>query len=86
MVTAAEAPPIRKQLDFFPDLPMSKTVSRFDKISATRKANTQARVQRINDRFDHLYNVERKRYDDVITELCREFNCVVTTIEKALKG
>ncbi len=83
---AATAPSVRKQLDFFPDLPMSENTSRFDKMITSRKRNTQARNERINHRFNHLYNVERKRYDDVITELCTEFNCVETTIEKALKG
>lgn len=85
-MSATAAPSIRKQLDFFPDLPMSEPMSRFQKISTTRKNNTEARRQRINDRFNHLYNVERKRYDDVIAALCEEFNCVETTIEKALKG
>ena len=85
MLTAAEAPSIRKQLAFF-ELPVKENPTRFEKMISSRKRNTQQRNERISTRFNHLYNVERKRYDDVITQLCEEFNCVETTIEKALKG
>ena len=56
------------------------------KIIATRKGNTASRNKRITARFNHKYNVERKRYDDVVAELCDEFNLAKSTIEKAIKG
>lgn len=56
------------------------------KIIATRKRNTQLRNERITTAFNHKYNVERKRYDDVIAELCEEFALEKRTIESALKS
>lgn len=56
------------------------------KIIATRKRNTQLRNERITSSFNHKYNVERKRYDDVIAELCQEFALEKRTIESVLKG
>lgn len=56
------------------------------KIIATRKRNTQLRNERITASFNHKYNVERKRYDDVIAELCEEFALEKRTIENVLKS
>lgn len=56
------------------------------KIIATRKRNTQIRNEMIIKAFNHKYNVERKRYDDVIAELCKEFALEKRTIESVLKS
>lgn len=56
------------------------------KMIETRKGNTDSRNQRITDSFNHKYNVERKRYDDVVNELCTEFSLAKSTIEKVIKG
>lgn len=48
--------------------------------------NTEVRNQRIRERFDHLYNKERLRYDDVIDKLAEEFILAKGTIERAMKG
>lgn len=85
MITTTEAPTARRQLSFF-NLPVKETLSREDKIRESRQANTAARNQRINDRFNHLYNVERKRYDDVMNALSEEFCLALATIERVLKG
>ena len=85
MITATGAPSARRQLSFF-NLPVKETQSREDKIREVRQANTAARNQRLTDRFNYLYNVERKRYDDVITALKEEFHLAEATIERVLKG
>ena len=85
MIATAEAPSTRAQLTFF-NLPVSETLSRFQKQKLTRKRNHEARNERIRVRFNHLYNVERKRIDDVITILCGEFSLEKISIERALKG
>lgn len=85
MITTTEAPSERRQLSFF-NLPVKETLSRFDKIKQTRMRNTEVRNQRIRERFDHLYNKERLRYDDVIDKLAEEFILAKGTIERAMKG
>jgi cytidylate kinase len=52
----------------------------------TRKSNTQQRNERIQKRFNELYNVDRLRYDDVINNLCAEFSLSKGTIEKTMKS
>jgi hypothetical protein len=64
-------------------------VSLGDKIAkmiATRKKNTSDRNDRIVKQFNHKYNVERKRYDDVVAELCSEFSLAKSTIENVIKN
>jgi hypothetical protein len=71
------------------DMPVSNAGCLGDKISkiiATRKRHTKARNERIISMFNHKYNVERKRYDDVIKELCDDFSLAKSTIETAIKG
>lgn len=85
MIATAEQTITQPQLTFF-DLPVNPIQTRFDKQVATRKRNTCQRNERIRDRFNYLYNVERKRIDDVIDTLCKEWNLEKTTIERALKS
>lgn len=56
------------------------------KIIETRTTNTKLRNERITRAFNQKYNEERKRYDDVIAELCQEFALAKRTIENVLKG
>lgn len=85
MIAATQAPSTRKQLTFFPN-EMNESDSRIQKIITVRKKNTEARNERIRNRFNYLYNEERKRVDDVINDLCKEFCLAKSTIETALKG
>lgn len=74
-------------LTLFPgEVSSSLLVGKVQKIIATRKRNTVSRNERIQSVFNHKYNVERKRYDDVIQELCSEFSLARRTIETALKS
>jgi hypothetical protein len=78
-----------KSLSLFSDMPASNTGcfgTKIHKMIATRTANTSARNERITAQFNHKYNVERKRYDDVIQELCSEFSLAKSTIESVIKG
>lgn len=79
-----------KSLDLFGDevtrSPVGCLTDKISKIIATRKRNTQLRNESITNSFNHKYNVERKRYDDVIAELCREFALEKRTIENVLKS
>jgi hypothetical protein len=93
MIATAEAPntaraPMgaRPQLAFFDMSALERKPTRIDKIVLVRKNNTLARNERIRERFNSLYNTERKRIDDVITILCEEFSLAKSTIESALKS
>jgi len=72
-------------LALFPDQYPTALADKVKKIIATRTANTEARNQRIREAFNKKYNEDRKRYDDVITELCTEFCLAKRTVENALK-
>lgn len=85
MKATAEAPNSATQLVFF-NLPEVKSLSHNEKVNAIKKANFERRNSMIKTRFDHLYNVERKRFDDVISQLCDEFSLAKSTIETALKS
>ena len=63
-----------------------KNSDRIQKIIDTRKRHTCGRNESIRLRFNQKYNVDRKRYDDVIDELSEEFHLSTRTIETALKG
>lgn len=81
--------PSTKYLDLFGEevkSPVGCLMDKITKMIATRKRNTQLRNERITNSFNHKYNVERKRYDDVIAELCQEFALEKRTIESALKS
>lgn len=56
------------------------------KVSVIRRANHDRRNQMIRERFNHLYNVDRKRYDDCVDAVCSEFSLAKSTIETVLKG
>lgn len=56
------------------------------KIIETRTSNTRLRNEQIIKAFNQKYNEERKRYDDVIAELCQEFALAKRTIETVLKS
>lgn len=73
-------------LALFPDQYPTALVDKVQKIIATRTSNTEARNQRIREAFNKKYNEDRKRYDDVISELCQEFSLAKRTVETALKG
>ncbi len=81
----------RPQLAFFNMAEFTKEgvnekPERIRKIIEQRKRNTEFRNEAIRMKFNQKYNVDRKRYDDVITELAEEFHLAVSTIETALKG
>lgn len=82
--------PSAKTLDLFEGEITRSQVScltdRIAKIIETRTSNTRLRNERITSSFNHKYNVERKRYEDVIAELCQEFALAKRTIESVLKG
>lgn len=79
-----------KTLDLFGSLPAAQAgIAVTDKIAkmiATRKGNTAIRNEKITQRFNDKFNIERKRYDDVINELCAEFSLAKSTIEKVITG
>lgn len=50
------------------------------RIAEARKRNTLLRNERVKARFNELYNLKRKRYDDCISELATEFNLATNTI------
>ncbi len=52
----------------------------------TLKNNTRVRNNRIQNRFNQLYNENRMRYDDVINTLCEEFFLSKRRIETVMKG
>lgn len=56
------------------------------RINAVKAANYERRKKKIQERFDELYEKDRKRYDDVIKILCEEFALSDRTIQAALKG
>jgi len=85
MSATAEAPSTHSQLTFF-DLPVKENQSALDKWRASRKTNIAARNERLRQRFNYLYNTERKRIDDVIDTLCQEFCLEKITIERLLKS
>jgi len=76
----------RQQLTAFDMSEFEKKATRIQKIVDVRKANTIARNEKIRKRFDELFNKDRMRYDDVMEELCREFNLAMSTIHTALKN
>jgi hypothetical protein len=49
------------------------------------RASTVARYRAIKDRFDHLFNEKRIRYDDVIKKLGQEFYISEHTVLRILK-
>jgi len=65
---------------------MTQNLNRIEKITLIRKRNTEHRHERIRARFNHLYNIERKRYDDVLSIVCEEFGLAQRTIESIMKG
>lgn len=77
---------MRTTLALFPEYPTSTLEERIQKNRETRTANTLARNEKIRERFNHLYNVERLRYDDVIATLCTDFCLSKATVERALKS
>lgn len=62
-----------------------KVPDKIQKIIKTRTDNTAARNERIRQRFNELYNKDRKRLDDVIELLATEFCIAKRTVESALK-
>jgi hypothetical protein len=82
---------------FFRFTPMTSTTAEFltppvkdlttiEKNRATRMNNTLKRNQRIRTKFNHLYNVDRKRYDDVIQTLCEDFSLSKAVVERIMKA
>jgi len=49
-----------------------------------RKTNTERRHNLIKRRVNHLYNEERKRFDDVVAQVSEEFAYSVRTVRNIL--
>jgi hypothetical protein len=56
------------------------------KSNTMQRESTKKKYERIKQRFKELYEVERKRSDDVIDRLCNEFFVSSITIYRALKS
>jgi hypothetical protein len=59
---------------------------KYEKASAVKRANREARYERIRQRFNEKYHIQRQRLDDVIAELAQEFTLAPSTIQTALKS
>lgn len=77
-----------KQQTLFPMAEVSKPTREEvnKKVNAIKAANLERRNQEIKERFNHLYNVDRIRPDDILNKLAEEFCLAKSTIESALKG
>jgi hypothetical protein len=61
-------------------------LDRIQKIKIVRQQNKENRYARIRERFNYLYNSERKRYDDCIDTVSNEFGLAKSSIQPILKG
>lgn len=55
------------------------------KLWVPKQPNTLRRYQAVKDRFEHLFNVKRIRYDDVIKQLSQEYFFSEESILRILK-
>jgi hypothetical protein len=63
-----------------------RALDRIQKITAVKRHNNEQRYKRIRERFNYLYQVERRRIDDVIEIVATEWGLQKRTIQTILKS
>jgi hypothetical protein len=61
-------------------------LDRIQKIIQVKSQNKQMRYARIRERFNYLYQVERKRYDDCMEIVATEWGLTKKTVQTILKS